>query len=152
MIPACDHTGTPRHFHSSITSGSACRMSARMRASVSPRQSFNSLILPSMSRDGELALPACVEPLFVFFLAVFTYDHLRVRHCRRLDFSFEHGPFRKPDSTFRDHALLPVVVRLIPLVGPRLEYALELGVVRIPGLDRLDVDTRRHRRLRHGGE
>src|SRR5205807_2125346 len=27
MIPACDHTGTPLHFHSSTTSGSACLMS-----------------------------------------------------------------------------------------------------------------------------
>ena len=32
----------PRHFHSSTTSGSACWMSARTRASVSPRQSPSS--------------------------------------------------------------------------------------------------------------
>src|SRR6187399_2255827 len=36
MIPACDHTGTPLHFHSSTTSGSACLMSVRTRASASP--------------------------------------------------------------------------------------------------------------------
>ena len=29
MIPACDHTGTPLHFHSSTTSGSACLMTFR---------------------------------------------------------------------------------------------------------------------------
>ena len=29
MIPACDHTGTPLHFHSSTTSGSACWMRIR---------------------------------------------------------------------------------------------------------------------------
>ena len=49
MIPACDHTGTPLHFHSSITSGSACLMRIRTRASVSPRQSLSSLILASIS-------------------------------------------------------------------------------------------------------
>src|SRR6516165_4014741 len=49
MIPACDHTGTPRHFHSSTTSGSASLIRARSRASSAPRQSPSSLILPSMS-------------------------------------------------------------------------------------------------------
>src|SRR5580704_6149770 len=41
IIPACDHTGTPSiefdgflHFTSSTTSGSACLMSIRMRASI----------------------------------------------------------------------------------------------------------------------
>ena len=48
IIPACDHTGTPRHFHSSTTSGSACLMRFRTRASVSPRQSLSSLILVSI--------------------------------------------------------------------------------------------------------
>src|SRR5206468_2936588 len=56
MIPACDHTGTPDiefdgffHFNSSTTSGSACLMSIRIRASVSLRQSLSSLILASIS-------------------------------------------------------------------------------------------------------
>src|ERR1700682_4420400 len=49
IIPACDHTGTPLHFHSSTTSGSACLMRIRTRASVSPRQSLSSLILASIS-------------------------------------------------------------------------------------------------------
>src|SRR5271165_1618054 len=52
IIPACDHTGTPLHFHSSTTSGSACLTRVRTRASVSPRQSLSSLILASISREG----------------------------------------------------------------------------------------------------
>src|SRR6185312_8615723 len=53
MMPWSDHTGTPRHFHSSTTSGAACLMSARMRASVSPRQSGRLSILASISADGD---------------------------------------------------------------------------------------------------
>src|ERR1700678_2242678 len=49
IIPACDHTGTPLHFPSSTTSGSACLMRIRTRASVSPRQSLSSLIRASIS-------------------------------------------------------------------------------------------------------
>src|SRR6202142_2022521 len=59
MIPACDHTGTPLHFHSSTTSGSACLMRARARASVSPRQSSSSAIVPSISSEGEPAPVPC---------------------------------------------------------------------------------------------
>src|SRR5262245_6152866 len=70
MIPACDHTGTPLHFHSSITSGSACLMSIRTRASVSPRQSPSSLILASMSREGESPPSPSFEPLLIFFMAI----------------------------------------------------------------------------------
>src|SRR3546814_7930715 len=53
MMPACDHTGVPLHFHSSSTSGSAALMSARMRRSVSPRQSPSSSILWSISTDAD---------------------------------------------------------------------------------------------------
>src|SRR5207237_2579340 len=53
MIPSCDQTGTPRHFHSSTTSGSACLMRLRTRASVSPRQSLSSLILASISQPAD---------------------------------------------------------------------------------------------------
>jgi hypothetical protein len=59
-MPLCDHTGTPtipfdgfRHFCSSTISGSAARMSARMRVSVSSRQSRG------------LALLAAIEDAFV---------------------------------------------------------------------------------------
>src|SRR5207244_4120362 len=77
MIPACDHTGTPDiefdgflHFISSTTSGSACLMRIRIRASVSPRQSLSSLILASISWEGESPPFPSSEPLFVFFMVV----------------------------------------------------------------------------------
>src|SRR5438874_5005082 len=57
----CDQTGTPAiafdgflHFRSSIISGSASRISARMRARVSSRQSPRSRIRGSMSREAGL--------------------------------------------------------------------------------------------------
>src|SRR5712671_3841247 len=72
IIPACDHTGTPLHFHSSTTSGSACLMRVRTRASVSPRQSLSSLILASISREGESPVPS-FAPLFIFFMVVVAF-------------------------------------------------------------------------------
>src|SRR5262245_6417808 len=54
MIPSCSHTGTPRHFQVSTTSGSASLTRARSLASVSPRQSPNSSIRLSISFDGDL--------------------------------------------------------------------------------------------------
>src|SRR5579863_7633066 len=66
--PSCDHTGTPRHFHSSTTSRSACLMSARSRDSVLPRQSPSASILASMSREGE---PPSFELLFLFAIVLF---------------------------------------------------------------------------------
>src|SRR6266850_7020633 len=67
MIPACDQTGTPLHFHSSTTSGSACLMRVRTRASVLPLQSSNSLILASISREGDS--PLVVALFFILFAA-----------------------------------------------------------------------------------
>jgi hypothetical protein len=66
MIPLSSQTGTPRHFTSSTTSGSACLISARTRASVWPRQSSNDSIFRSMSRDA--AVPDGLA-LF-FFIAI----------------------------------------------------------------------------------
>ena len=43
-IPSGDQTGVPIHFHSSTMSGSAAWISARIRASISPRQSPSSAI------------------------------------------------------------------------------------------------------------
>src|SRR3546814_14175098 len=63
-MPACDHTGTPLHFHSSTTSGSACLMRARTRASVSPRQSLSSALLASINREGESPSFPSFGPLF----------------------------------------------------------------------------------------
>src|SRR5580700_10869413 len=70
MIPACSHTGTPLHFHSSITSGQASLMRVRTRASASPRQSPSSLILASISREGEAPASPSFPPLLLFFMAV----------------------------------------------------------------------------------
>src|SRR5262245_30672966 len=75
ISPSCDQTGTPLHFHSSTTSGSACLIRARTRESISPRQSSSSSILASMSRAGDLsfAMP-------VFFMCFSPSTALR-REC-----------------------------------------------------------------------
>jgi hypothetical protein len=70
MMPSCSHTGTPRHFHASTTSGQACLTSFRTRASVSPRQSPSSSMRASISWEGESAAFPSFEPLFVFFMVV----------------------------------------------------------------------------------
>src|SRR6266496_4115496 len=63
-MPPCDHTGTPSgldaltHLHSSIIVGSASRISARMRARVSPRQPPRSLMRCSIMRDADTVLTA----------------------------------------------------------------------------------------------
>jgi hypothetical protein len=68
-FPWCDQTGVPIHFHSSVISGSASRISARMRASVSPRHPPRSRIRWSMSREAgfpvarsRLLIPARTAP------------------------------------------------------------------------------------------
>src|SRR5687767_1354434 len=66
-IPWCDQTGVP-HFHSSVISGSAFRISARMRARVSPRHPLRSRIRWSMNREapsmgGDLDLVAGLRGL-----------------------------------------------------------------------------------------
>src|SRR5215207_8760576 len=90
MIPACDHTGTPLHFHSSTTSGWASLMRLRTRASVSPRQSLSSLILASISSEGE-APPSSFEPLFLFTYGCRSFLDVVVggllRHCQSVCFS-----------------------------------------------------------------
>src|SRR3954471_23411718 len=57
MPPAFSHTGVPglvalAHFHSSTISESAPRMTARTRASVSPRQSSSSAIRASICSEA----------------------------------------------------------------------------------------------------
>src|SRR5262249_16078063 len=51
--PSCAQAGTPRHFHSSTTSGSASLTRVRSRLSILPRQSPSSLIRASISREGD---------------------------------------------------------------------------------------------------
>src|SRR5262245_42961792 len=64
MIPSCDHTGVPIHFHSSTTSGSASLMSLRILLKVCPRQSPSSAILLSISSDADW--PSVVPGFFMF--------------------------------------------------------------------------------------
>ncbi|MNC93399.1 hypothetical protein D3C83_100170 [compost metagenome] len=53
MMPSCDQTGVPIHFHSSTTSGSASLMSLRILLNVFPRQSPRSAIFFEMSSDAD---------------------------------------------------------------------------------------------------
>src|SRR5947207_7265324 len=53
MMPSCDQTGVPIHFHSSTTSGSASLSSLRILPRVFPRQSPSSAILLEMSSDAD---------------------------------------------------------------------------------------------------
>src|SRR3954471_560179 len=59
LIPSCDHTGVPIHFHSSTTSGSAALISLRILPRVFPRQSPRLAIRSEMSLDADSpSLPA----------------------------------------------------------------------------------------------
>src|SRR5450631_4676799 len=71
-----NQTGTPLHFHSSTTSGSACLMRARTWESVLPLQSSSSLILASISREGD-------SPLVVALFAILLAPHSAVFPPRR---------------------------------------------------------------------
>src|SRR6516225_9474522 len=64
IIPSRYHTGTPLHFQSSTTSGSARLMSFLIRASISPRQSPSSSILASIRAEADS------EPLFALLMVV----------------------------------------------------------------------------------
>src|SRR6202171_2063203 len=72
IIPSSYQTGPPLPLHSSTTSGTACLMRARTWESVLPLQSSSSLILASISREGDS--PLVVALFFILFaphLAVF---------------------------------------------------------------------------------
>jgi len=62
-------------------------MSARTRASVSPRQSPSSAILASISREGEAAPIASFAPLF-FMVMLLSFGDLRL-----------DAPLRSPPDT-----------------------------------------------------
>src|SRR5882672_8125904 len=70
MMPSCDQTGVPIHFHSSTTSGSASWMSLRILPRVFPRQSPRSAILLEMSFDAEWRGLAA-EFFVLFFMVLF---------------------------------------------------------------------------------
>src|SRR5258705_10109099 len=65
MMPSCDQTGVPIHFHSSSTFGSTCLMSLRILLRVFPRQSPSSAILFEMSSDA--GWPWLAPDFFMFF-------------------------------------------------------------------------------------
>src|ERR1700683_3342023 len=67
MMPSWYQVGTPLHFHSSTTSGSASLTNVRSRLSVVPRQSPSSLILASISCEGDLLF---CDPVFVMLVCL----------------------------------------------------------------------------------
>src|SRR5882724_13414502 len=77
MMPSCDQTGVPIHFHSSTTSGSASLTSLRMLLRVSPRQSASSAIRFEMSSDADWPWLA---PDF-FMLASWKFQTAFIRHA-----------------------------------------------------------------------
>src|SRR4051794_24120745 len=91
MIPSCSHVGTPRHFQSSTTSGTAWWISVRTLASTSPRQSPRSSIRSSISEEGDLVafafVAADVDAVFftVFFAGFFAAGAFAVA-CFAVDF------------------------------------------------------------------
>src|SRR6476620_5310952 len=60
MMPACSHTGTPLHFHSSTTSGSACLMRVRTSARVSLFFFLRAAL--RLLHDGCRSLHGCTRP------------------------------------------------------------------------------------------
>src|SRR5206468_7538499 len=87
MMPSCDQTGVPIHFHSSTTSGSASLMSLRILLRVSPRQSPSSAILFEMSSDADW--PWLAPDFFMFsswkFQIYFICKTVEDSHVRRSD-------------------------------------------------------------------
>src|SRR5258705_11938444 len=81
MMPSCDQTGVPIHFHSSTTSGSASLMSLRILLRVSPRQSPSSAILCEMSSDADW--PWLAPDFFMFSSSWDGINRNRRRRCCR---------------------------------------------------------------------
>src|SRR5579864_5923399 len=73
MIPSCSHTGTPLHFHSSTTSGSAFFTRARSWLSILPRQSPSSLIFAAISLEGDPVFADGVFPDLLFGVTLFFF-------------------------------------------------------------------------------
>src|SRR5688572_24460781 len=77
MIPSWDHVGTPSgfdgflHFDSSTTSGTACWMRKRIRASILPCQSGPASVRPEPGRGfaAFFGLAFRVAGFFVLFFA-----------------------------------------------------------------------------------
>src|SRR6266545_1815843 len=95
MMPSCDQTGVPIHFHSSTTSGSASLMSLRILPRVFPRQSPSSAILFEMRSDADW--PLLVPDFFMFSPLALDSIELDVetnstlRHDLMLDRRLDHA-------------------------------------------------------------
>src|SRR5947207_3050406 len=89
MMPWSSQTGVPIHFHSSTTSGSAFLMTARILASISPRQSPSSSMRASMSSDGDAFCFALEAFDRVFFFMQRAEDTPIADPHRRLWFEVE---------------------------------------------------------------
>src|SRR5580704_335139 len=83
MMPSCDQTGVPIHFHSSTTPGSASLMSLRILPRVTPRQSPRSAILFEMSSDA--GWPWLEPEFFMLSSWMFLEQPFERRQHRRLD-------------------------------------------------------------------
>src|SRR5690242_8392491 len=89
-MPSLYHTGTPRHFHSSTTPGTACRISERICASVSPRQSPSSRIRASIRAEG--VSPVASAPVLLLFMRVtLLWDFCHAGRCRMWPVSARRG-------------------------------------------------------------
>src|SRR3569832_1789559 len=76
-MPSCSHTGTPIHFHSTTTSGSACLMRPRRRLSIAPRQSPSCRMRASISCDGDSpGLALVLSLLLIMSTSASRLDHL----------------------------------------------------------------------------
>src|ERR1700722_9644107 len=128
-IPPCDQTGTPRHFHSSTASGSACLMSCRTRASVSPRQSLSSLILASISWEAG----GCVSALLEAFILGACVAFMRLLPPCRLTYVGQAiGSPAQPSDEL-------AFVELVVLADVQVAGALALGLAGRNGAERRDL-------------
>src|SRR6202022_2128865 len=109
------------HFHTSTTSGSACLMRARTWESVLPLQSSSSLILASISQEGDSPLVAAL--IFILFAphsAVFL-------SCEGTNHQSSAPACMRPaseTSIYPRQDLLQVCKELLPLVFSPLHCSL----------------------------
>src|SRR5258705_2166527 len=87
MMPSCDQTGVPIHFHSSTTSGSASLMSLRILPRVFPRQSPSSAILFEMRSDADFFM---FSPLALNSIELDVETNSNLRHDLMFDRRLDH--------------------------------------------------------------
>src|SRR5438874_7247762 len=101
MMPSCDQTGVPIHFHSSTTAGSACLISVRILLRVSPRQSPRSAILFEMS--SEAGWPRLAPDFFILS----SYDDVLSRDDGKQCGPGPHGGTEVEDRQHADGPMSP---------------------------------------------